>query len=479
MMALARAVACVATLALLASAPVADAFKLEYTFKDNFNNGPDGSWQFLGKFCFTNNDVDITNGVDVAEAIGKIAWSIKPIGEPENGAHGALSDVRLLLYDDEESAKSYWNDVWDSSASCQDKIQLSKRGDGDYGPYGVEDALSATLPDGTNRLAGKDGWQGAKKIKEHARPRFWYVVISRCGNPKKNPLFDKASNRRLSVTLHFQNVIWSDWNHEFGENERGLNSLYLTFSGLWTLWLLVHIFGVFQYRKSGESVHPIIKLFTVSAAIQYIVYIMRASHYFVFAHDGQGHPELLTTAAVFFIFSAGSFVLLLLLLGKGWTITSDELGGGPVILSGVVFTMVVEGVLLFWQTRVVKPETNLWVYDSAPGWVSIGTTFVVCAWFATTAAISYRTSDDKAKKKLFAQLGVVYSLWLVILPVFVIVAGAVPLSPWVRQITVECVFTIMTTLAYFFMSYLMWPTRADRYFSIPTPTSGMSTYDVL
>merc|ERR1712130_26836 len=101
-------------------------------------------------------------------------------------------------------------------------------------------------------------------------------------------------------------------------------------------------------------------------------------------------------------------------------------------------------------------------------------------WFVRTIYMSWRSEDNPVKKSLFKKLAIIYFPWFFGLPFITLLQFA--LSPWVREKVIDSVSLLISTAGYTFLSYLLWPTRAEEYFSISAPdtmTAGVDNYEQL
>jgi len=171
-----------------------------------------------------------------------------------------------------------------------------------------------------------------------------------------------------------------------------------------------------------------------------------------------------------------------MLLGIGWTISTDQLIEKTVIVVTVVSFAVAHFIILIWENGVRDPaQTNiprwsgLWLMLNLTtfAWVGLG------LWFAYHVFHSYEREYKPAKKELFARLGSIYTPWFLMRPLAL--ALVLMLDPWVREKIVISVSLTVSTVAYLVLAYLLWPTRATNYFEINVPdvSKAVGPYDDL
>ena len=107
--------------------------------------------------------------------------------------------------------------------------------------------------------------------------------------------------------------------HQFSFEMHDVFEIYLIFSLLYAL-----ILGVWIYAFK-QQLHPITKILTVCISAEFTGVAFNLIHVFIFAFNGIGAGWLKVIGNLLGMFSECLFVLLLLLIAKGWTITSMKL----------------------------------------------------------------------------------------------------------------------------------------------------------
>ena len=107
--------------------------------------------------------------------------------------------------------------------------------------------------------------------------------------------------------------------HQFSFEMHDVFEIYLIFSLLYAL-----ILGVWIYAFK-QQLHPITKILTVCISTEFAGVAFNLIHVFIFAFNGVGAGWLKVIGNLLGMFSECLFVLLLLLIAKGWTVTSMKL----------------------------------------------------------------------------------------------------------------------------------------------------------
>jgi hypothetical protein len=380
-------------------------------FKGHISGSPDDTFQFLGKFTFSTSTS--------YSAAGNFTLSIDT---PDDG-------VKVVVYDDESFS---WQNV-----------------------YGVEgcDCECATDPKRSKiHFDVKTGhWESAATIRDVMRPHLWYVVATRCGRPFE-----------LDYALHFTQGVTDG---EFSSDAIGLLALYGTAFSLWFVGMALQLYTTKVLHRK-KMCHPIIRMFDTAVALTLLGYGLKLSHYSDYGEDGEGWALLLSLGDVAGVVGRIVFLTLLVLLSRGWTISSAKipqrravfcaLGG----LSAAYCTMAAYGV---WY-RATRPESMTYIYDTAPGICVVVLHVIFFYVFSWSGADSYRSEYQPGKKTFYLRLMLFFGAWILAPPVTALVAGLV--DPWVRVIVTETVAVGTDTLWFFVFGLLVWPTRVGRYFKL-------------
>lgn len=129
------------------------------------------------------------------------------------------------------------------------------------------------------------------------------------------------------VTLHYDLHLVqgrpsrSDSNpltYEFSFDQQYILEMNLVFFCVYVLLVPLQLYAV-RIQK-----HPVTKLFTLSLVLEFVSLALILWHLVRFAAGGVGNDVLRTTGDILDIFSRTSFMLILLLLAKGWAVTRQQ-----------------------------------------------------------------------------------------------------------------------------------------------------------
>ena len=291
-------------------------------------------------------------------------------------------------------------------------------------------------------------------------PSFsWFFAFSRCG---------PGGLSSAEYRIHFEQNSDS-WNREFGYNENGMNTLYLSFFLILTVVIGINCFSVYRLQQKLSYLHPLIKLFFIILIIEYFSMFILLIHYGSYASNGEGIVLLLKLGQVLAIVSRCLFMMLLLLLAKGWTISRETLTHKWAIIGIVLSYLGLSIFILVYSYSNEDPKL------SSPSKTDMVLTIILnviwlafAVWYLIQIFFySYRGEDNPHKRSMFLKLGVIFGLWFLLPPLAQFAAFA--LDPWARD-RVIAVFTVgISTLAYMILVGLFWHSRAEDAFSIATP----------
>lgn len=162
------------------------------------------------------------------------------------------------------------------------------------------------------------------------QPRFWYISIVSCFRNLTTCEWEATPSDRstlIDYKIQFVNgdpakeqaTFFSPLVFQFSYDQQNILEQCLIF-------FVIYIFLVpIQIHGSRAQSHPVTKLFTMSIILEFISICFILIHLLRFASNGQGNEGLKMTGDVFDILSRTSFMLILLLLAKGWAVTRLEI----------------------------------------------------------------------------------------------------------------------------------------------------------
>lgn len=457
---------CVASLGLVESA----------VFDGTLDVDGSAAADFLANFCFDKNfDED-----NPKNSVG--TWEIKLTAECDgNNPDNCPDNLFILGYSDEPES---WASVYKNpDMTCDKAIKAAKC----TKPTGEEECTRSDHAPVTWECSGgsctsvastsNNGLTG--EIIQHY-DRWWFYAITRCDEQGKSLPF------KVDYSVVLLNTQRSAWSTELGFDIMNINTFYLLMFIIFIAFFCVHMYGVRKLSQKIEYLHPMVKLFAMDLFLQLLSISFYMIHWIGYSHDGKGIDGLRQAGEVMDGFTRCLFMLIVILLGKGWTISGEELNGKKVIVAAIVALLLVHFGILLWKFALEDPASvTVDVPLQVILWFQLILWFTFAGYFTYCVFHKWRNEDNPVKRALYFQLGIVLTLWFFADPVvtFVDLAQA-NRRGWTasRNKVVEQTKMCFSMIGYAFLSYLLWPSRAEEYFNINKPDvmrANIDTYEQL
>jgi len=305
-------------------------------------------------------------------------------------------------------------------------------------------------------------------FEDERRQHFWYFVVSNCG-------YNSIS---FNYEMHMYNAGNDPWTKEFSFDEQGLEGLYLFYFIAYLIGGAVHAYAVYVLIQS-RSYHPIVRLLTITIVLEFFSVFFNFIHYGVYAGNGVGVPGLHGIGNFLDIMAQVIFILILILIAKGWAITKTQLEDRKANLIMIIILFLAYTALFIWQNLGMDHASDIYVYESPPGIVVIVIRAIAMVWFLYCLRSTFAEENHPTKRKFYLWFGVSYLVWFSILPLITVIAAAV--DPWVRMKTVFILYVTSNAVALAGLGFLLWPTRANEYFQISShlDIAGTIPYDTI
>jgi GPR180/TMEM145, transmembrane domain len=203
--------------------------------------------------------------------------------------------------------------------------------------------------------------------------------------------------------------------------------------------------------------------------VKYLSLLCYFVHYFQFGQDGIGLVWLSYIGAILDAVARIVFIFLLLLLAHGWTISNDHLHQRWIIATVLAAFFCLQVAQFGYAWYSFNPElTAVNRGEFVLQCMVIAIYLLLGCYFVFMLCVSWVNEIIPPKKRLYLRLGLLFSPWMIGPPLVAI--GVLLLDDWVRTKIVLTLQTSLTLVAYFALSFLLWPSRAQEYFSINTPT---------
>eukprot|EP00026_Physarum_polycephalum_P008841 Phypoly_transcript_08944.p1 GENE.Phypoly_transcript_08944~~Phypoly_transcript_08944.p1 ORF type:complete len:471 (+),score=83.81 Phypoly_transcript_08944:184-1413(+) len=350
------------------------------------------------------------------------------------------TNLVLLFIDDQDGN---WTDVYKKHLTCEQKREKA-----------------------IDPLPVVNGSRVVVGFSDVRRPHYWYVSALNCGG-----------DIDLEYDFVFLQESTSKWVRQFSHDDQGLEGLYLFYFLFFLFGLVVHGYTVWTFMQTN-SYHLIVRLFTFCVATEFLSIFCLFIHYAAYSSNGHGVPFFHGLGDFLDIVAQIGFILLVVLIAKGWCISKTIIDDRFIVLVGLGVLSVLYLAMFIWMKAGLDPASTLYVYETAPGIILIVARAICMVWFAYSMRNTYLEENNAAKRQFYLYFGIAYLVWFLILPFITIVATG--LDPWVRQKTVMIMYVTFNTLFLVLFGFLLWPSRAGEYFQLSAQGGiGSVPYDAI
>ncbi|XP_060520266.1 integral membrane protein GPR180 [Cylas formicarius] len=381
-------------------------------------------------------------------------------------------------------ARSYFLDYYDNRViynkdeAC--KRMFKKLNTGAYDPkcsYEGRDYLRR-IPCAKGKLCEDEDnpWNVVKNnqftyvIQDFKQPSFWYISMVACYHNTSTcewHYYDTYTPHEIEYDIWLVNgnpnsTIFSTY--QFSFDRQNTLELYFLF------WLCYMVLVPLQCHAVRIQKHPVTRLFTASLLLDFLALCFNLVHTFKFAIDGEGYPKIQMTGDIFDILSRTSFMLLLLLLAKGWAVTRLELTWKPLVFAIWLCYGVVHILLYVWNLTEVDIIEDIDEYQTWPGWLIIVFRSLIMIWFLYELRTTMLYEHNTQKLNFLLHFGASSLVWFIYLPILALISLHVS-ALWRFKLLLGITYSA-DCFAYCVMAHLLWPTRSEQYFLLKGPSSA-------
>uniref|UniRef100_A0A7E4UQ99 GpcrRhopsn4 domain-containing protein n=1 Tax=Panagrellus redivivus TaxID=6233 RepID=A0A7E4UQ99_PANRE len=286
------------------------------------------------------------------------------------------------------------------------------------------------------------------------RPRWWFMAIGNC---------DSLKGLYLEYRLLMTNAAPNDrLFYHFSFDEFYTLTITMCFMVIALFCLVVGVMFMHMLRNRN-MLHATYKIFMYSIVFEFTCLSLYWLHYDRFADDGIGLPFLNPVAMIFRHVSNVLFLLLLLLIGKGYTITRAKISseGTIKLIVFMTFFIIFEISTLVWEIAAFDPAKVHYISESAPSYFLAASRTVAWLWFLRSCAITVKMYP--LKRNFYVTLTFLISFWFLAGPIVMVFANFV-LDNWVRAEVVHGVDAGVSAFGFGIMLFLTCPVQNNRYF---------------
>ncbi|XP_055304371.1 transmembrane protein 145-like isoform X2 [Sitodiplosis mosellana] len=300
-----------------------------------------------------------------------------------------------------------------------------------------------------------------------SRERWWFIAVANCGN-----------NKGLDIKYRFRmtNGNTGDfWHEHFSADERLIPPILLCQFIVYS-FLVVALFFCTIELKSMHLYHCTYRLFAFSLMMQYIGIVILGIAWIRYGMTGLG-PHT-TIGGLLLGVAEIAFLLLLLLMAKGYTITRARLSSCSIVkLTIFINTYIVAYIILYiYQAEAFDPGEVLNLYESPAGFgLSLLRCVSWCVFMISTAATIRKYPE---KSSFYYPFGLLGSCWILGGP-FLTLIGIGILDAWVRESVMYLTFAMLAFMGHSTFLWITWPSRANKSFPYHVKTNhiGIASED--
>ncbi|XP_037875212.1 uncharacterized protein LOC105842284 [Bombyx mori] len=301
-----------------------------------------------------------------------------------------------------------------------------------------------------------------------ARERWWFIAISNC---------DSSKGLDVSYKFLMTNGASGDfWHEHFSADEFYVLPVLLAYAISYALVVIAAVMCSVEL-KTRHLLHSTYKLFLFSIVVQHCGIMMQCLAYIRYAGNGVGSPSTVTIGQFLCGLAEMSFLLLLVLLAKGYTITRGRLKVGfTVKLTVFMCCYLVTYVVLFvYQAKAFDPGQVLYLYESPAGYGVI--VLRVIGWCVFAYSTFFTVKKYPEKNMFYCPFFICGTLWFYAGPLFILTANSY-IDKWVRESVVIAVLLFITFSGHIMFLLLTLPVFANKNFPYHVRTTQIGVMEV-
>lgn len=289
---------------------------------------------------------------------------------------------------------------------------------------------------------------GDRKFRSD-RERWWYIALSNC-----------KSTKGLLVKYRLEMTNGDNkWAKHFSADERYIFSMDIAFLVVFfILWGLT--IYVAKLLTSRRLFHVSYKLFMVSLTFEVVSLMFYIIYYDKFAKSGHEPYAISVIARGCHFVSHVIFLITLILMAKGWTVTRGRISSaGQIKLSifGTIYTLCF-AILFFYEAAVFDPGEVLYIYESPAGVGICVLRLIAWLWFCYGTFFTLKHYPNKSN--FYYPFWFFYTGWFLAGPIVVVIA-TFKIPKWERAQVVSGIDWSISFLAHATFLVITRPSAAN------------------
>lgn len=299
-------------------------------------------------------------------------------------------------------------------------------------------------------------------LRVYSPDQWWFFALSHCN-----------SSQGLDISYEFTFTNSDNWEeHLSGEEMHGVENLAVSFGSILVLFGIGLLFA--RRLLQLDKLHKAFKVFMASLSCEVIAQLLICIYYIPYVRGGIQIPYLTNAAELLHLTSQVTFILLLILLAHGWTMTKARISRDLAkFCSLLAFTY---GCLFAYKQAF---SDHLIAHFFLEGLADKGYQFLrIIAWVCFTFGLylSFRNHSDK--KIFYLYFGALCSVWFLFEPLSTLAFSFLLSGPSSMKIMRLFRSTWLDILGFGGILRLMLPSMVDVVFPHRVPVNEVDTVQV-
>ncbi|XP_025018204.1 transmembrane protein 145 isoform X2 [Tetranychus urticae] len=335
----------------------------------------------------------------------------------------------LLLYYD---SRRQWPSVYKTPTTCEEKEGVLSMENGQVinltSEYVYSNCHLQEIFDENTNETTKFYRCSHYRVFQSARERWWFIAVSNCQSKKGLKI-----TYRITMTNDDHNPLLK----HFSADQFYILHTDVVFTVLYLILLIASIFEAYALY-TRHLFHITYKYYLTSLTLQFSSLVFLSTYYIILADRGYSHEVLKLIGKLLESASTSLFLLLLILLAKGYTITRARLKKQTSTKISLFMTLHTTTyiAIFFYEQMFFDPGEVLYMYESWPGY---GIIFLrILGWFWFVYSIVFTLMHYPSKSSFLTKLFLLYSVWFISAPVVILISTFV-VPKWMREKIINAV----------------------------------------
>lgn len=290
---------------------------------------------------------------------------------------------------------------------------------------------------------------GEQFVNQWLRPHFWYVVYADEYTCRTDP---PDVDNSLGYTLVFLNPDSSgDATDHFGEDQKGLLSMYALLIILYIGGISLFARSVWQTIQKGGPMHEVLQMLSVAIAIHFMATFFMLIHLWIYKNDGEGSVFFETASEILDVLAQLTMVWMILWMSLGWTLGSTNHPLRERKQLGLMISVtVIEVLLVLWEQSYDESHYTYHPHENLPGILLVALRIGLACLFCYNLVIRLKSERSTLRKNFYQAFAIACYLWFLAFPCLMIFAMIFPQYWRHRVVTIGTV--IIQSIAMLWLS---------------------------